>query len=94
MSYLIFMLAIAMCFGLNEGIVCSIDNRNLPQCLGVCPMNTLEFQNKLNPGSILNVNCSRNRNEVDDLHEVKVNDKYQIFLSEIQEKRIVWRCLL
>ncbi|KAH0855087.1 hypothetical protein HID58_020499 [Brassica napus] len=24
-----------MCFGLNEGIVCNIDNRNLPQCLGV-----------------------------------------------------------
>ncbi|CAF1933401.1 unnamed protein product [Brassica napus] len=82
MSYLIFMLAIAMCFGLNEGIV------------WVCPMNTLEFQNKLNPGSILKVNCSPNRNEIDDLHEVKVNDKYQIFLSEIQEKRIVWRCLL
>ncbi|CAN7000740.1 unnamed protein product [Brassica rapa subsp. trilocularis] len=37
MNYLIFMLAIAMCFGLNEGIV------------WICLMNTLEFQNKLNP---------------------------------------------
>ncbi|CAN7106652.1 unnamed protein product [Brassica rapa subsp. narinosa] len=44
MNYLIFVLAIAMCFGLNEGIV------------WVCPMNTLEFQNKLNPCSILKVN--------------------------------------
>ncbi|KAF8117306.1 hypothetical protein N665_0011s0030 [Sinapis alba] len=95
MNYLIFMLAIAMCFGLNEGIVCNIDNRHLPQCNVGCLMNTLEIQNKLNPNSILKVNCSSNKNEDDGLHEVKVNDKYQIFLRERGlGSRIVWRCLL
>ncbi|CAN7015130.1 unnamed protein product [Brassica oleracea var. botrytis] len=70
MSYLIFMLLTAMCFGLNEGIVSG------------CVMNTLEIQNKLNPGSILKVNCSSNKTKADGLREVKVNDKYQIFLRE------------
>ncbi|KAF8116064.1 hypothetical protein N665_0023s0042 [Sinapis alba] len=58
-------------------------------------MNTLEFQNKLNPSTILNVNCSSNKNEVEPLHEVKFNEKYQIFLRERGPgNRIVWRCLL
>lgn len=96
MNYLIFMLAIAMCFGLNEGIVCNIDNHHLPQCqVAGCLMNTIEIQNKLNPGSILKVNFSSNKTKVDGLHEVKVNDKYQIFLRERGlGSRIVWRCLL
>lgn len=58
-------------------------------------MNTLEFQNKLNPGSIFKVNCSSNKKEVEDLHEIKFNDKYQFFLKERGVgNRIVWRCLL
>nr|VDD38258.1 unnamed protein product [Brassica oleracea] len=70
-----------MCFGLNEGISCK--------------PNTLEFQNKLNPGTILKVNCSTNTNIIERLHEVKVNDIYQILVNEkISPKRIVWRCLL
>ncbi|RID60260.1 hypothetical protein BRARA_F03428 [Brassica rapa] len=81
MKYLIFVLVIAMCFGFNEGISCK--------------PNTLEFQNKLNPGSILKVNCSTNTNIIEPLHEVKVNGIYQILVNEkISPKRIVWRCLL
>lgn len=58
-------------------------------------MNTLEIQNKLNPGNILKVNCSSNKKENDRLHEVKFNDKYQIFLRERRPgNRIVWRSLL
>ncbi|CDY65453.1 BnaC09g53170D [Brassica napus] len=95
MNYLIFMLVIAMCFSLNKGIVCNIDNYHLPQCRKGCLMNTLEFQNKLNPGSIFKVNCSSNKKEVEDLHEIKFNDKYQIFLKERGVGNIiVWRCLL
>ncbi|KAF8108168.1 hypothetical protein N665_0114s0058 [Sinapis alba] len=81
MNYLIFMLVIARCFGLNEGYACDL--------------NTLEFQNKLNPGSILKVNCSSNTNIIENLHELKVNDIYQIPVKEFGlGNRIVWRCLL
>ncbi|KAL0737446.1 hypothetical protein Bca4012_013656 [Brassica carinata] len=82
MNYFIFMLVIAMCFGLNEGG---------PEC----PLNTLEIQNQLNPDSILKVNCSSNTDLVEPLHEVKFNDKYRIPVREAgQVRRIVWRCLL
>ncbi|KAF8083616.1 hypothetical protein N665_0763s0014 [Sinapis alba] len=95
MNYLISILLMSMHFGLNEGIVCNIDNRHLPQCRKGCLLNTLEFQNKLIPGSTLKVNCSSNKKEVEDLHEIKFNDKYQIFLKERGlGNRIVWRCLL
>ncbi|KAF8083617.1 hypothetical protein N665_0763s0014 [Sinapis alba] len=49
MNYLISILLMSMHFGLNEGIVCNIDNRHLPQCRKGCLLNTLEFQNKLIP---------------------------------------------
>ncbi|KAF8117522.1 hypothetical protein N665_0009s0046 [Sinapis alba] len=82
MNYLIFMLVIAMCFGLNEGGTS-------------CALNTLEIQNQLNHGSILKVNCSSNTNIIERLHEVKFNGKYQIPVREKgTAKRIVWRCLL
>ncbi|KAL0737623.1 hypothetical protein Bca4012_013833 [Brassica carinata] len=82
MNYLIFMLVIAMRFGLNQGYY-------------GCKPNTLEFQNKLNPGSILKVNCSSNEGVVENLHELKVNDIYQIPVREFGPgNRIVWRCLL
>ncbi|CAH8323321.1 unnamed protein product [Eruca vesicaria subsp. sativa] len=93
MHFLIFTLVIAICFGLNEGIKCNIDTRNIPECQGSSLLNTLEIQNKLSPGSILKVNCSSNKHEDDGLHEIKVNDKYQIFIRERGPgNRIVWRC--
>ncbi|XP_018454105.2 S-protein homolog 14-like [Raphanus sativus] len=79
MNYLVFMLVIAMCFGLNEG----------------CNVNTLELLNQLSPGSILKVNCSSNRNHVEPLQEVKFNGKYRVSVFEKGlGERIVWRCLL
>ncbi|CAH8323267.1 unnamed protein product [Eruca vesicaria subsp. sativa] len=78
MHFLIFTLVIAICFGLNEG----------------APLwNTLEIQNKLSSDSILKVNCSSNKDVDDGLHEIKVNDKYQIFIREKGAGNIiVWRC--
>ncbi|KAG5409033.1 hypothetical protein IGI04_005352 [Brassica rapa subsp. trilocularis] len=82
MNYLIFMLVIAMCSGLNEGCVW-------------CNKNTLEVQNQLTPGSILKVNCSSNRKHVEGLRELKFNEKYNIAVSELGiGRRIVWRCTL
>lgn len=82
MNYLIFLLIIAMCSGLNEGCIW-------------CNMNTLEVQNQLNQGITLKVNCSSNRNHVEGLHELKFNEKYNISVQEFgMGRRIVWRCTL
>lgn len=90
------MLVIAMFFGLNESMVCNFDNRHLPHCQRNKRItNTLEIQNKLSPDSILKVNCSSNKNEDDGFHEIKFNDKHQIFFQERGVgDRIVWRCTL
>ncbi|KAF8096658.1 hypothetical protein N665_0304s0023 [Sinapis alba] len=79
MNYLI-LLVIAMCFGLNEG---------------KCFTNILELQNNLSPGSILKVNCSSNKGDVEPVHQVKLNVRYQIVVLEWGwGDRVVFRCLL
>lgn len=91
---IVFMVVFAMCFGLNEGIVCSRDSIN-PRCGGSdCIHNTLEFRNELSPGSILKVNCTSNRNLAMGLHEVKFKQTYDFNFPESNNERIVWGCHL
>ncbi|ESQ42297.1 hypothetical protein EUTSA_v10014983mg [Eutrema salsugineum] len=79
---IIFVLSIAMCFGLNEGMMCSTGNSQHPRCRDVCLLNTLEIRNELGPDNILMVKCTSNRNEVKELYD------------EGGGNRIVWRCHL
>ncbi|KAL1208611.1 putative S-protein4 [Cardamine amara subsp. amara] len=92
--FIVFVLVIAMCVGLNEGIVCSSDSRD-PRCGGSgCIHNNLEFRNQLTPGSVLKVNCTSNRNEARGVHEVKFNQAYDFNFPESSSIRIVWACHL
>ncbi|CAA7025011.1 unnamed protein product [Microthlaspi erraticum] len=88
---IVFLLAIAWCFGLNEGLVCSTGN---PRCNNACLLNTLEFRNELTPGNILKVNCTSNRNEDKGHHDVTFGNSFRFFVNENGDNRIVWRCHL
>lgn len=91
---IVFMLVIALCFGLNEGLVCGTGNSQHPRCNSVCLLNILEFRNELAPGSILKVNCTSNRNEAKGHHDVTFDNTYRFFVNENGDNRIVWRCHL
>ncbi|WZY75416.1 hypothetical protein YC2023_021800 [Brassica napus] len=79
--FIISVLVIAMCLGLNES-------------KSGCFPNTVEFKNQLGPGSVLKVNCTSNTNENKGIRDVKFNEKYQISFNEAGKERIVWRCHL
>lgn len=98
------MLVIALCFLLNEGIVC-LANGN-PQRVQ-CPDNTLELRNKLVSGSILKISCSSNQKKVTNatsdqnkeykkvkpfIQYVKFNNAYKVNFPERSDKRNVWNC--
>lgn len=95
MYYLtIFVLVITSCFGLNESISCSDPNNLHRQCGNArCRLNTLEFRNELKHG-ILKVNCTSNQKIKMGLQDVKVNSSYSFSFAEINDRRIVWACLL
>lgn len=92
---IIYVLVITMCFGLNEGIVCSNPNNQNPRCGGAgCRLNTLELRNELGRGNILKVDCTSNQNKKTGPQVVKFNESYAFSFEEVHAKRIVWACHL
>ncbi|EOA34345.1 hypothetical protein CARUB_v10021868mg [Capsella rubella] len=79
-NLIVFVLAIAMCFGLNEG--------------SGCALNTLKLRNELGRGSLLKIDCTSNQNKKTGPRDVRFNQSYAFDFEEVHSHRIVWACHL